>query len=593
MAGDASGAQRESEFDTWFLGDQLAWSKYLPRAWRAVTGAHSGETFPSWINHEEPPRWPTKAFGIFEAYLHLLHFRLGWTSVGRGLLEWDRMGRLPRDPVLEFMAQLQGDGLDWFICWAASHEGLNPSPDLCGPFDMGGSDELHLSLHTYAPGISADSPNHKDEFAWPAAHRLTIGSLTSDDYVGWWNVLALASDEYWAGGIDVVVKPIGWLGSYHRSRATGIPHATSEDVHELGVDAASLASYEWRLRALRAERDGVGGTQERPERRRVGAAPPSASRRSPGGEEADEVTQALPSGVGVLEELPQGAVIGVFTEVTAYAADDLSDAVEVCVELIGEDPRFFEASHDPSGGELVLADEQQRKSFRLRPLTAEDGRWLSRFTLPLPVAVLETLVGAQVAYAATHDVPFPDETTNPIEVMEVLIGCQDREVFAVHYLQAVDFKVRDHYWLADDGWTDEFPTSDPRWVAEVADQNQTLELSLDDEGDPDEFEIWSNAETLHIQPWSTPALVGRWQAGHRIDRVMAELAERAQDALVCAEDLSTQAQAIFADEIESSPFVYAEAEPASKDLLALGPDRRMTAQWVLSIYEFLHDGNRA
>ena len=123
------------ERDTPFLGDSLLWSKYLPRAWREVTGAHSAEPFPEWINTNDEARWALEAHAIFDAYLHLLFFRLGWTSPGLGLLRWHERGRQTGDPVLDFLTGLGGNGLDWFVAWAGTYENRSVPRELTAKFD--------------------------------------------------------------------------------------------------------------------------------------------------------------------------------------------------------------------------------------------------------------------------------------------------------------------------------------------------------------------------------------------------------------------------------------------------------------------------
>jgi hypothetical protein len=250
MDDEALEDQFERELEEWRLGDQALWSKYLARAWREVSGTHSGETFPTWIRAGQEPRWRYKAHALFTAYLHLLRFRLGWTKPGLGLVRWHGQGRPPLDPVLELMGRLQGDGLDWFICWAANRDGVDVPADLSYG-DSATGDELHISMHCFAPGIVPGwYPNGVE--SWPPSFRMVPGALISDDYSGWWNVLQLATDDLFAPDVDVVVNPIGWLGRYQRSPRSGVAHATTEEVHLLGFDLESLEHFRALLDEVRS-----------------------------------------------------------------------------------------------------------------------------------------------------------------------------------------------------------------------------------------------------------------------------------------------------------------------------------------------------
>lgn len=241
MGDEASEDKYAREIGEWLLGDQALWSKYLARAWREVSDTHNGETFPTWIEAGKKPRWRYKAHAVFTAYVHLLRFRLGWTKPGLGLVRWHAQGRPPLDPVLEFIGRLQGDGLDWFVCWAANLDGVDVPADL--PYrDWTAGDELHISMHCFAPGIVPgwDPPGIE---SWPSAFRMVPGVLVSEDYTGWWNLLSIAPDDAFAPHLDVVVSPIGWIGRYQRSPRTGIAHATTEEAHLLGSDPPSLGHF--------------------------------------------------------------------------------------------------------------------------------------------------------------------------------------------------------------------------------------------------------------------------------------------------------------------------------------------------------------
>lgn len=196
----------------------------------------------------------------------MLLFSLGWRDPLRGLEAWRcTVNTEPTDPGWRLLAQYDEDGsLDLFEAWPASLPSgslmpadlatQEPAADvatstrprltaeqerraqelgLLSPVG-GGYDPLHLSLHATIPvyepiGQSRLLQSPKEKAA----------SLTLDHRQGWYRQLPFhgqplvsrLSDEW---TVDVVVRPVGYLGRYRRSLSTGLWFSGLHRLHALG-----------------------------------------------------------------------------------------------------------------------------------------------------------------------------------------------------------------------------------------------------------------------------------------------------------------------------------------------------------------------
>lgn len=104
-----------------------------------------------------------------------------------------------------------------------------------GPYG-GGTDPMHLAVHSMAPAHGDD-----DE----GVHVLVRDDRRSavlivDRYAGWYAALGRlgarlpprADGRSWK--VDVLCRPIGWLGTYRRSRLTGRWFAGRHSTHMMG-----------------------------------------------------------------------------------------------------------------------------------------------------------------------------------------------------------------------------------------------------------------------------------------------------------------------------------------------------------------------
>ena len=122
---------------------------------------------------------------------------------------------------------------DWWAAYAAKEETLvarhphNPR--------TGGTNPLHLG-HALHAGL----PDWETVSWFTRAEDRRWATLTLDRMAGWYwglateaNVLLDVPGAQWR--VDVVAKPVGWLGAFTRSPTSGRWHATSEEVHLAGA----------------------------------------------------------------------------------------------------------------------------------------------------------------------------------------------------------------------------------------------------------------------------------------------------------------------------------------------------------------------
>jgi hypothetical protein len=229
-------------------GEGPGWGYAIPGLFRTLAAPLTFEPMPALGNPSE--RHPD-ALGYWAALYHMLIYSLGWARPDRGLRWWYDTGRPTDDPRLALLDQVwRRDGhLEDFALWVCRStraipfhqlgevtgyrdDGLpvEPHPDwLSGArggakslFD-GGGDVYHLTDHRSAP--LAEPRGKPLLLRSGAADRRAV--LVVDSMVGWYRALVTETaklpplhDRSWY--VDVVVRPVGWLGTYRRSRASGL-----------------------------------------------------------------------------------------------------------------------------------------------------------------------------------------------------------------------------------------------------------------------------------------------------------------------------------------------------------------------------------
>ena len=232
-------------------GEQLEWGFAIPWMFRALASPTTGE--PMLV----PPRQGddvSAACAYWTPLVHLLSYSFGWSRPDRGLRWWYDAGKPTDDIRLALMREVwDRDGmLDWFAAflWSGQWARCNPVAGFARLDDRqpvevegqwiaeqlrtaeasgipnpitGGSDPLHLAYHCDGP----IERNHVDGLlvrTSPHEHRAV---LVLEGMPGWYRALAehgsrlpdLGAHSWY---VDVFSKPVGWLGTYRRSRLTGL-----------------------------------------------------------------------------------------------------------------------------------------------------------------------------------------------------------------------------------------------------------------------------------------------------------------------------------------------------------------------------------
>lgn len=256
------------------LGESGPWVWYLKDAWHACAS-----DAPEAHLHQRPSvgtnDWRAKAIAFWTPMFHPLVFGLGWTRPDLGLARWRDVGFAPLDPVLvAALRWWRKDGIESLLAWAAITDvfikqsaeltrlaGVTAAPREHLPDTRewtarraepdwqetwgGGGDPFHLWHHAILPlggpvappdrgqhlGVPASAPKHHVNPASPSEQVLLL-----DTYPRWYEYLLaeVADSSASEVAIDVVCKPVGWLGTYRISPATGLWHRGDEFVHMLG-----------------------------------------------------------------------------------------------------------------------------------------------------------------------------------------------------------------------------------------------------------------------------------------------------------------------------------------------------------------------
>lgn len=255
--------------DAWYRlsGEQAEWGYVIPQMYRVLADPDSGH---------ELMRAPQEGDDIFvgcaywSALLHLTTYTLGWIRPERAFLTWQIDGEPTDDVRLQLLSEVwSADGmLDWLHAWTYDRN-IKSSTDRLGelvgfydddedspmteswdedqkdaadasripaPVGHGGYDPLHLSAHLDGP---LQSPDGNVELVRTDS-QLRQAVLLLDSMVGWYRALVDSGGELPDLGdrswhIEVVVRSVGSLGIYRRSRQTGIWFAGPHRYHLLGI----------------------------------------------------------------------------------------------------------------------------------------------------------------------------------------------------------------------------------------------------------------------------------------------------------------------------------------------------------------------
>ena len=249
------------------LGEQVEWGFAIPWVSRAV--ASPAGRMPML----QPPRrgddFMKGALAYWCSLLHLLIYSFGWARPDRGLRWWYDAGKPTDDLRLQLLSAVwDADGqLDWFAAWLWASSRMLPTElftKTCGYVEDevslkvdkdwvdrqsreaeasgipapigGGGDPLHLAAHISGP---LEDPTGQSLLARtddPEQRAV----LLLDSMVGWYKALAvrgatLPELQQRSWYLNVIVKPVGWLGTFRCSRVTGLWFSGKHSLHLRGV----------------------------------------------------------------------------------------------------------------------------------------------------------------------------------------------------------------------------------------------------------------------------------------------------------------------------------------------------------------------
>lgn len=189
----------------------------------------------------------------YEPAVQLLKYSLGWSEPAAGLRWWYDRGRPLDDPRFALLDAMLGDEMDLLAAWywtntsygaqrvAVDRAWLAAVQSRPNWQDWAGhGDSLHLEFH--ATFVEQELGTGGEWFADVQHGR---AYLIVDQYAGWYARL----QRYWAElparppgdpwWVDVFCRPVGYLGTYRRSRTTGRCYAGPFSCHGPGCPGAA------------------------------------------------------------------------------------------------------------------------------------------------------------------------------------------------------------------------------------------------------------------------------------------------------------------------------------------------------------------
>lgn len=265
------------------VGDPGA-HRFTAMTWRAVADPTSSAHLPTLADSHAPVPLSLRARfdginhpgAVWVSALQLAMFSLGWQSPAFGLYRWMQEGFPTEDPRLEVIAHLIGPDVtdsalnllsflylergrdlsitgpacishdDWRNSTAPAEVGRyatsqrvshEPLPMMPFRYGNGETDPCHISPHTLIPiahgGGGTGAELLRDESQGRAV-------FIAERYAAWYAQLhdvaatLVPRHDGRSWRVDVVVKPVGWLGTYRLSRLTGRWFAGPHSIHEWG-----------------------------------------------------------------------------------------------------------------------------------------------------------------------------------------------------------------------------------------------------------------------------------------------------------------------------------------------------------------------
>lgn len=260
-------------------GGQHAWVWAVPLPYRAIASPWAAPVMPDAPNNVEAgDGWFEHRLGYYATLQSFLTYSFGWTRPDKGLLWWITDGKPRVDSRFALIADTwDADGtLIGYLAWLSTRGGVGMAEETLGQW-AGETDQSELDLDTTwarqirtaldsDPWNSGSDPFHlgagwhisapsRSSGLWettgaddpPKSARLVAindvsrtATFVCDTVLGWYLGLTLLANELpplarernWS--VDVFVRPIGFMGTYRRSRATGLWFAGQHRYHAVG-----------------------------------------------------------------------------------------------------------------------------------------------------------------------------------------------------------------------------------------------------------------------------------------------------------------------------------------------------------------------
>ena len=244
-------------------GEQAEWGFAIPWTYQVLAAPRSHRPI---LRAPEPDEdFSPGALAYWSALLHLLVYGFGWSRPDQGLRWWYDDEKPTDDPKLALLSEIwDADGqLDWFAAWLWTSGGrIYLRRPIGAPSDTpvdtderwladvehrirvsgapapfgGGYDPLHLGGHIDGP-LQRPARGHGRVSLDRSGDR--HATFVADSMTGWYRQLLDGIDisgdhagRSWK--VDVVVRPVGWLGTYRRSRSTGLWYSCRHRHHTVG-----------------------------------------------------------------------------------------------------------------------------------------------------------------------------------------------------------------------------------------------------------------------------------------------------------------------------------------------------------------------
>ncbi|MHA6781142.1 hypothetical protein ACVGOW_09115 [Pseudonocardia saturnea] len=258
--------------DNGIYGDSGPWVTHLPCAWQAIANPDGLHRLPPRPRATIEPGGDLGGDGLiawWSPLLHVLLFGCGWPRPDLGVARWLSQQQPTADARLALLDRWWGTSAGELVSWSAGYGFANildrvdhalgsivtrtevPRETVAAlqasrnwNSDMHrngwGNDAMHLQSHVVSP-LWESTSGELVVGQHPTATQPGRAVLFVDTYAGWYAALHRRGAELQAQEchrswqVDVICRPLGWLGTYRQSRASGRWFAGRHRWHELGI----------------------------------------------------------------------------------------------------------------------------------------------------------------------------------------------------------------------------------------------------------------------------------------------------------------------------------------------------------------------